>query len=77
MPTHKNLLQYPACRLDEGGIVKLPGDNLVILRADAFLRSGSATIREAVDTIDAFAPGVNPSMMYDESLSGDTVVVIG
>src|SRR5580765_6193757 len=66
--------------VDEGGIVKLHGDHLVILRRGRLftVRIGDNSLRP-VDAINAFAPGVDPkSDWYDEMLvSGDTVVVIG
>ena len=65
--------------VDEGGIVKLHGDHLVVLR-----RGRLFTVRiqggalEPVDAVDAFAPGAEPGDWYDEMLvSGDNVVVIG
>lgn len=66
--------------VDEGGIVKLHGDHLVILRRGRLftVRIGDNSLRP-VDAVNAYAPGVNPSSdWYDEMLvSGDTVVVIG
>jgi hypothetical protein len=66
--------------VDEGGIVKVHGEHLVILR-----RGRLFTVRVAseslapVSSVNAYAPGVNPSSdWYDEMLvSKDTVVVIG
>jgi hypothetical protein len=66
--------------VDEGGIVKRAGDHLVILR-----RGRLFTVRVGGDqllpvaSIDAFAPGSDPSgAWYDELLiSGSTLVVIG
>ncbi len=66
--------------VDEGGIVKVHGDHLVILRRGRLftVRIGDNSLKP-VTSIDAFAPGINPSNdWYDEMLvSGDTVVVIG
>jgi hypothetical protein len=66
--------------VDEGGIVKLHGDHLVILRRGRLftVRVGDNSLK-AVDAVDAFAPGIDPSSdWYDEMLvSDDTVVVIG
>ena len=66
--------------VDEGGIVKLHGEHLVILRRGRLftVRIGDNSLKP-VASIDAFAPGVNPSSdWYDEMLvSGNTVVVIG
>lgn len=66
--------------VDEGGIVKLHGDHLVILRRGRLftVKIGDNTLKP-VDAVDAFAPGVNPqSDWYDEMLvSGNTVVVVG
>ena len=66
--------------VDEGGIVKVHGDHLVILRRGRLftVRVGDNSLKP-VTSIDAFAPGVNPaSDWYDEMLvSNDTVVVIG
>jgi hypothetical protein len=66
--------------VDEGGIVKLHGDHLVILRRGRLftVKIGDNSL-QPVDAVDAFAPGVNPqSDWYDEMLvSGNTVAVIG
>lgn len=66
--------------VDEGGIVKLHGDHLVILRRGRLftVRIGDNSLKP-VAAIDAFAPGIDPrSDWYDEMLvSGDTVAVIG
>src|SRR5688572_13796627 len=66
--------------VDEGGIVKVHGDHLVILRRGRLftVRIGDNALKP-VDAVDAFAPDINPeSTWYDEMLvSGDSVVVIG
>lgn len=66
--------------VDEGGIVKVHGDHLVVLR-----RGRLFTVRIGDDTLaplsmaNAYGPDVDPrGTWYDEMLvSGDTVVVIG
>ena len=66
--------------VDEGGIVKVHGDHLVILRRG---RLFTVDIRDrqlrAVATADAFGSGIDPrGAWYDEMLiSGNTIVVIG
>ena len=66
--------------VDEGGIVKLHGDHLVILRRGRLftVKVGSNSLAP-VSSVNAYAPGVNPSNdWYDEMLvSSNTVVVIG
>jgi len=66
--------------VDEGGIVKLHGRHLVIMRRGRLftVQVGDNSLKP-VTAIDAFAPGVNPSSdWYDEMLiAGDTVIVIG
>ena len=66
--------------VDEGGIVKVHGDHLVILRRGRLftVKIGDNALKP-VDAVDAFAPGVNPqSDWYDEMLvAGNTVVVVG
>ena len=64
--------------VDEGGIVKLHGDYLVVLRRGRlFTISLKDSKPRAV--VDAFGPGIDPrGAWYDEMLiSGDTVAVIG
>ncbi len=66
--------------VDEGGIVKRRGDLLVILRRGRlFTVSTAGGELRAVDSIDAFPPGVAPNNdWYDEMLvSGDRVIVVG
>jgi hypothetical protein len=66
--------------VDEGGIVKIRGDILVILRRGRlFTVSLAGGGRRPVASIDAFPPGVDGrGDWYDEMLiSGDRVVVIG
>ncbi|HEU0015574.1 MAG TPA: beta-propeller domain-containing protein [Longimicrobium sp.] len=66
--------------VDEGGIVKVAGDYLVILRRGRLftVRVGGNAL-DPISAVDAFAPGVDPGgSWYDELLvSGDLVVVIG
>lgn len=66
--------------VDEGGIVKVSGDYLVILRRGRLFTVSTADGGlTAVDTIDAYPPGASARWdWYDEMLvSGDLVVVIG
>src|SRR5579864_6492549 len=66
--------------VDEGDIVKVHGDHLVVLRRGRLftiaIGKGDLTPNSSVD---AFAPDINPAgTWYDEMLvSDDTVVVIG
>jgi hypothetical protein len=65
--------------VDEGGIVKVHGQHLVILRRGRLftVRVGDDAL-QPVDARDAFPPGGGRDAWYDEMLvSGDTVVVIG
>jgi len=66
--------------VDEGGIVKVYGDYLVILRRGRlFTVSVGDNMMRPVDAIDAYPPGVSgQGDWYDEMLvSGDRVIVIG
>ncbi|HKB69026.1 MAG TPA: beta-propeller domain-containing protein [Pyrinomonadaceae bacterium] len=66
--------------VDEGGIVKLHGDHLVVLRRGRlFTVKISDGALEPISSVDAFGPEINPnSTWYDEMLvSDDTVAVIG
>lgn len=66
--------------VDEGGIVKLHGDHLVVLRRGRLftVAIGDNSLKP-ISTVDAFGPDVNPGgTWYDEMLvSTDTVAVIG
>jgi hypothetical protein len=66
--------------VDEGGIVKLHGDHLVVLRRGRLftVAVGDGALKP-ISAVDAFGPDINPrSTWYDEMLvSADTVVVIG
>ncbi len=66
--------------VDEGGIVKVHGDHLVVLRRGRLftVAIGDGALKP-ISAVDAFAPDINPgSTWYDEMLiSGDTIAVIG
>lgn len=66
--------------VDEGGIVKVHGDHLVMLRRGRLftVAIGNGKL-EPVSSVDAFGPGLDPEDgWYDELLvSGDQVVVLG
>ena len=65
--------------VDEGGIVKVAGEHLVILRRGRiFTVSLAGQGMRTVDHIDAFPPGSSGDAWYDEMLvSGDRIVVVG
>ncbi|MGH7627867.1 MAG: beta-propeller domain-containing protein, partial [Gemmatimonadales bacterium] len=65
--------------VDEGGIVKLHGDHLVVLRRGRlFTVSLADAALRPVTTIDAYPAGAEPADWYDEMLiAGDRVIVIG
>jgi hypothetical protein len=66
--------------VDEGGIVKVRGEHLVVLRRGRLftVRIGGDELRP-ISAVDAFGPDIDPrNAWYDEMLvSGDTVAVIG
>src|SRR5215510_5765869 len=66
--------------VDEGGIVKLHGDHLVVLRRGRLftVAVGDGALKP-VSAVDAFGTDIDPrNTWYDEMLiSGDKVVVIG
>jgi Beta propeller domain len=66
--------------VDEGGIVKLHGDHLVVLRRGRLftVKIGDGSL-QPISAVDAFAPDIDPrSTWYDEMLvSEDTIAVIG
>ncbi len=65
--------------MDEGGIVKLHGDHLIVLRRGRlFTVSVRAGELRPVAMVDAYPPGAEPAEWYDEMLvEGDRVIVIG
>jgi len=66
--------------VDEGGIVKVHGNHLVVLRRGRlFTISLADGGLEPISSLDAFSPDIDPRYTwYDELLiSGDTIVVIG
>ena len=66
--------------VDEGGIVKVHGDHLVMLRRGRLFTVAIGGNRlQPVSAVDAFGPGIDPDdAWYDELLiSGDQVVVLG
>jgi hypothetical protein len=66
--------------VDEGGIIKLHGDHLVVLRRGRLFTINVADdALKPVSMVDAFAPDIDPTRTwYDELLiSGDTIIVIG
>jgi hypothetical protein len=66
--------------VDEGGIVKLHGDHLVVLRRGRLftVKVGDGAL-QPISSVDAFGPEIDPSSTwYDEMLvSDDTIAVIG
>jgi hypothetical protein len=66
--------------VDEGGIVKLHGNHLVVLRRGRLftVKVGDGALKP-ISAVDAFGPDINPrSTWYDEMLvSDDTIAVIG
>ncbi|MEO8433798.1 MAG: beta-propeller domain-containing protein [Pyrinomonadaceae bacterium] len=66
--------------VDEGGIVKVHGDHLVVLRRGRLftVKIGAGAL-QPISAVDAFGPDINPSSTwYDEMLvSDDTIAVIG
>ena len=66
--------------VDEGGIVKVHGNHLVILRRGRLFTVAIGDEQlQPVSAVDAFAPGIEPiEAWYDEMLiAGDTIAVIG
>ncbi|HEX6156504.1 MAG TPA: beta-propeller domain-containing protein [Burkholderiales bacterium] len=64
--------------VDEGGIVKVHGEHLVILRRGRLFTVAVQDLKP-IAAVDAFGPGVDPrGAWYDEMLiSGSTIAVIG
>lgn len=64
--------------VDEGGIVKVHGDHLVVLRRGRLftVRFGGGAL-EPVAAVDAFGPGIDPDgAWYDEMLVADGLVAV-
>jgi hypothetical protein len=79
-PAAESVTSVQHAGVDEGGIVKLAGDHLVVLRRGRLftVRIGGGAL-EPVSSSPAFGPDVDPNgAWYDEMLlSGNTIVVIG
>jgi hypothetical protein len=79
-PDNPSITNTQVAGVDEGGIVKVSGDNLIILRRGRLfsVSTASGDLRP-VDSINAYPPGVDASRdWYDEMLiSGDLVIVVG
>lgn len=76
----ENITNTQEAEVDEGGIVKMHGNTLVILRRGRLFTVSTADGQlRTVDSIDAYPPGVDVGGdWYDEMLvAGDRVVVIG
>jgi hypothetical protein len=79
-PAQPGITNTQEANVDEGGIVKMHGDTLVILRRGRlFTVSTRDRGLKPIDSINAFPPGVDPGGdWYDEMLvSDDRVIVIG
>ena len=65
--------------VDEGGILKVHGDHLVILRRGRLFTVRLGDDMRTVSMVNAFGPGIDPrGAWYDELLiSGNKVVVVG
>ncbi|HEX2080970.1 MAG TPA: beta-propeller domain-containing protein [Longimicrobium sp.] len=79
-PPEESITNTQTEGVDEGGIVKVHGEHLVVLRRGRLftVRIGGDAL-QPVAAVDAFEPGIDPgNSWYDEMLvSGDNVVVIG
>ncbi|HEY0430223.1 MAG TPA: beta-propeller domain-containing protein, partial [Pyrinomonadaceae bacterium] len=79
-PKEESVTNTQEAGVDEGGIVKLHGDHLVVLRRGRLftVKVGDGQL-QPISSVDAFAPDIDPrSTWYDEMLvSDDTVAVIG
>jgi beta propeller domain-containing protein len=73
-----NVTNVQHAGVDEGGIVKVHGRHLVVLRRGRLFTVELGSLRP-VASIDAFGPGIDPSYAwYDEMLiSEDRIVVVG
>ena len=76
----ESITNVQAAGVDEGGIVKVHGDHLVVLRRGRlFTVYVKGDQLASVSMADAFGAGIDPrGAWYDEMLvRGDTIVVIG
>jgi hypothetical protein len=79
-PGEESVTNVQHAGVDEGGIVKVHGDYLVMLRRGRlFTVAIGGNALQPVSAVDAFGPDIDPAASwYDELLvSGDAVVVIG
>jgi hypothetical protein len=78
-PRNPGITNTQEADVDEGGIVKVIGDHLVVLRRGRLFTVSLAGHRmRSIDHIDAFPPGTSGDAWYDEMLvHGDRIVVIG
>ena len=80
MAAEESVTNVQHAGVDEGGIVKVHGNNLVILRRGRLftVAIGDGSLK-AISAVNAFGPEIDPQhTWYDEMLiSGNTVVVIG
>ena len=78
--TEESITNVQHAGVDEGGIVKLHGSHLVVLRRGRLftVKIGDDSL-QPVSAVDAFGPDIEPKhAWYDEMLvSGNTIVVIG
>lgn len=79
-PANPSITNTQEADVDEGGIVKVVGEHLVILRRGRLftVSTGDRAMR-AIDHVDAYPPGTSGAgSWYDEMLvSGDRVIVVG
>ncbi len=77
-PAQPGITNVQEAGVDEGDIVKLHGDTLVVLRRGRLFTLALGAMRP-IDAIDAYPPGVDArGDWYDEMLiAGDHIVVIG
>lgn len=75
----ESITNTQTANVDEGGIVKVHGDHLVVLRRGRLFSIKVGERLEKSAQIDAFGPGIDPSgAWYDEMLiAGDLIVVVG
>ena len=79
-PAKESITNVQHAGVDEGGIIKLHGQHLVVLRRGRLftVKIGDGDL-QPISTVDAFGPDIDPQhTWYDEMLvSNNTIVVIG